>query len=818
MIPFAPAPLARSLLDALLESSPDAVAGLSLDGSLVAWSAGAEQMFGYSASEILGAPASVLVPTERRAELTAVLNAARRGERVAPFDTEWRRHDGTPVALSVSACPMKDERGRLSGAAVVGRSATARRQAEDELRLSWERTIRLQGALTRMTRAQSRQGHDVGGMLQEILELVAAALRVERVGLWRFSPDRAVLRCEGLFERGPGRHSSGGVLKVDDFLGYFRAVADSEVIAADFADRDPLTRDLAEAYLRPLGITSMLDAPLQVGGVLEGVLCHEHVGPPRHWHPDEQMFAVAAVNLVALALEHESLRMSEERHRDLLESANDLIQSVDEQGRVVYANRAWRQALGYPAEGTDVFEVIAPEFRDSCREVLRRAIAGGGPLRVETVFVAKDGRRIAVEGNVTGNPANGKPGMSLGIFRDITERKRAEETLREANRRLEETVLELRRTQHLVIQQERLRALGQMAAGMAHDFNNVLVPIQGFSDLLLSDPGVLADVRRSRDYVLLIRTAAQDAARIVARLRDLYGPPSRGDTFLPVRLDLVAAQAVALARPKWKDEALAGGRTIEVVPDLLPVPPVPGLESDLRQVVTNLVFNAVDAMPRGGKITLRTRQEGGDVLLEVRDTGVGMTAEVRHRCLEPFFTTKQGRGSGLGLSIAHSVLRRHGGSIEVDSEPGVGTGVTLRVPTGGAVRPAEPGAAPDRPRSLHLLAVDDDPTVLKVLEALLGAEGHTVETAGDGQEALERFAAGRFDLVISDQAMPRLNGWQLAEAIQKVAPGKPFLLLTGFAGEAAESGRVSGRPIQVLEKPVTLQMLREALARVTRVP
>ena len=414
-----------------------------------------------------------------------------------------------------------------------------------------------------------------------------------------------------------------------------------------------------------------------------------------------------------------------------------------------------------------------------------------------------------VKGQVDGN-------LLSRAVRYAIERKRAEEALQESNRRLEEALAELKATQQQVLQQERLRALGQMASGIAHDFNNALSPIMGYSDLLLDVPEHFDDKEKVTRYLRIINTASQDAASVVRRLREFYRVREDDEISVPVNVNHLVEQVITLTQPRWKDQALASGITIGIKTDLEQLPLVAGNEAEIREVLTNLIFNAVDAIPKSGTITFRTRSNGDHVVLEVSDTGTGMTDEVRQRCLEPFFSTKGQRGTGLGLSMVYGIIQRHYGKLAIESAPGQGTTFIIHLPlhTGQAVedRSQEPDA-PARP--LRVLVVDDEPPVREVVTAYLTGDGHSVETATDGRGGLEKFLAGWFDVVVTDQGMPEMAGDQLAAAIKRVAPNKPVILLTGFGDLIIAAGERTGDVDLILSKPVTLAALREALAKVT---
>lgn len=399
-----------------------------------------------------------------------------------------------------------------------------------------------------------------------------------------------------------------------------------------------------------------------------------------------------------------------------------------------------------------------------------------------------------------------------GSAENLTRRRLAERDLREVNRELEKALAELKATQQQVIQQERLRALGQMASGIAHDFNNTLTPILGFSDLLLEKPGLLENQKDTRQFLGYLRTAARDAANVVERLRQFYRPLEQDEKFAVVDLNALARQVVLLTEPKWRGQSQAKGATVYVKTNLQSIPAVAADESALREVLTNLIFNAVDAMPAGGEITLETAAESECSVLRVRDSGMGMTEEVRQRCLEPFFSTKGENGTGLGLSMVYGIIERHRGTIEVVSAPGEGTTFTIRLPiaTGAVVQPLAPVDA--KPiAALNVLVVDDELPVREVISAYLRSDGHDVTTANSGREGLEQFAARPFDLVVTDRAMPEMSGDQMAGFIKQVRPEMPIVLLTGFGALIEVTGEQPKDVDVVLNKPVTLRALRQTI-------
>lgn len=383
---------------------------------------------------------------------------------------------------------------------------------------------------------------------------------------------------------------------------------------------------------------------------------------------------------------------------------------------------------------------------------------------------------------------------------------------------------ELHRTQQMVLKQERLRALGQMASGIAHDINNAISPVALYTESLLEkEPGLSS---RARGHLQTIQRAIDDVAETVARLRQFYRPRDSQEESGPIELNPLVSQVLDLTRVRWRDMAQKAGIAIDVAIDLQDdLPRVQAVEGEIREALTNLVFNAVDAMPEGGILTLRTGIHFGadgseQVEVEVRDTGVGMNEEVRRLCLEPFFTTKGDRGTGLGLPMVYGAMQRNGAVVEIDSSPGQGTAVRLVFPKAGAQAPLDTDwgsldAAEVAP-SMQLLLIDGDPLLLRSLADVLEAEGHRVTTASGGQEGIEAFDAALalgapFEAVMTDLGMPGVDGRQVARSVKSKSPATPVVMLTGWGRRMTEDGELPAHVDHLLGKPPTLSQLRVVL-------
>jgi signal transduction histidine kinase/ActR/RegA family two-component response regulator/HAMP domain-containing protein len=393
---------------------------------------------------------------------------------------------------------------------------------------------------------------------------------------------------------------------------------------------------------------------------------------------------------------------------------------------------------------------------------------------------------------------------------------------------LQQAYDDLRQTQQVVMQEERLRALGQMASGIAHDINNALSPVSLYTESLLETEANLSP--RARGYLETILRAVEDVAQTVARMREFYRKRESQLTLSPVDVNQLAQQVLDLTRARWSDMPLQKGHVINTKIELAPgLPSVMGVESEIREALTNLVFNAVDAMPEGGTLTLRTRlidigeTKNGGVAIEIADDGAGMDEETRRRCMEPFFTTKGERGTGLGLAMVFGMVQRHSAELELDSAPGQGTTARLvfTLPATILTAAAAPATAAKPASRLHLLLVDDDPVLLKSLRDALETDGHSVTTATGGKEGIETFQASvghakPFAAVITDLGMPYVDGRKVAVAIKEASAETPVILLTGWGQRLIADNDIPSGVDRVLSKPPKLREVREALAALCR--
>ncbi len=376
---------------------------------------------------------------------------------------------------------------------------------------------------------------------------------------------------------------------------------------------------------------------------------------------------------------------------------------------------------------------------------------------------------------------------------------------------------ELRRTEERLAQSERLRALGELASGVAHDFNNLLASILGHAQLLLAEP--LAP--RVAEELRVIERAALDGATSVRRLQG-FAQTNRALPDMAVDLGEIIAESLAITRPRWRDAPQSRG--VEIVVSHKPgaVPPFAGDGPALRDLATNLVLNALDAMPQGGRLLLRTATLAPEhsplgtrtALLEVSDTGVGMSPETQARVFDPFFTTKGPRGTGMGLTMVYGIVQRHQGQVHLSSEPGRGTTFSIYLPARPAPNATAPAAVAATPLQgpRQVLVVDDDETVRRVLVRQISRLGHVVAEAASGEAALSLLSANHYDLICTDLGMPGMSGWELIARARQLDGELQTVLVTGWGEQIdQETARVRGADA-VVAKPFDLLRLRQVLA------
>jgi PAS domain S-box-containing protein len=810
----------------IVDTALDAVIAINRQGAITEWNPQAEAMFGWQRADALGRELAELVIPERYREphrrgmrrllATGVANVLDKRIELSAI-----RRDGVefPIELSITRIQYAGDE-YFSG---FVRDISARKAAEAELRASEARLRTLAESLPNLVwtcRADgwcdylSRQWTDYTGRPeQEQLgtgwaeqlhpddrrnaerEWAAAVLhksaydaefRIRRHdGVYRWFKTRAI----------PLLDSRGQVVK------WFGSNTDIEDYKfAEIRMRTQLQRlDLLDRTTRAIG--SRLDAPSILQIVVRSLEDHLAV--------DLACACLASADKSALTVSCIGARgVQTAKEIGLLEEAR-----ID----------ATENGLGRCMRGAVVYE---PDLA-SVESAFGKRLANSGLGSV--VFAP-----IAVEGSVFGVliAASRKPQRFTSgdceFLRQLGEHLALAIQQAELYTSLERAYEDIRSTQKEMLQHERLRALGQMASGIAHDINNALSPAALYIQLLLERETSLSGPVRQQ--LGIVEQAIQDVSHTVARVREFYRPQQAHTEEAPVSVNRLLEQVIQLTRARWLDMPQERGIVIQMQREFSPATPdILGVESEIRDAVTNLILNAVDAMPAGGRVTVRSRamaqpdreSSAALVAVEVIDNGIGMDEQARARCMEPFFTTKGERGTGLGLAMVYGTVQRHGGEIEIESRPGQGT--TVRLLFQALSKPGMQTAVarePERARPLRILLIDDDPLVLEACKSVLEKDGHTIVTAEGGATGIDTFrqaCAGtqRFDLVVTDLGMPYVDGRQVAAAVKAVEPNRPVIMLTGWGHRLRAADEIPEFVDRVLGKPPKLQDLRTALLELT---
>jgi len=631
-----------------------------------------------------------------------------------------------------------------------------------------------------------------------------------------------------------------------------RAVASADV----FNDPAILLSDEVRAAMRHTGAGAVLAVPLRAKGRVIGTLALGDV-PGRVFSEAEAVLLQAFADQAALALENAQLYEQNSRQVDELSVLLELSRAVTGQlDRTALLSAIHSQVLRV-LDASNMAIVLRDEERGDL-EVVLRVVDGVPDIRTPLRHPARTGLMSAVletgeairtddydaecaRRGVTPLATVPEAKHWLGVPMTTGEMVIGVLTLRsrahpfgEADERLLSSIGhlaalalrsarlfeertraygELASAQDQLVRTEKLRALGEMASGVAHDFNNLLASILGRAQLTLQrlqDPQL-------RKWLQVIERAALDGAQTVRRLQE-FTRTRRDQPFVAVDLNEVVRGALEITQSRWREEAHSRGVNVEVHTSFGSLPTVAGDPAELREAMTNLILNAVDAMPTGGSLTLTTKVENNLIVVTVEDTGVGIPEAIRGKIFDPFFTTKGPQGTGLGLSMTYGILSRHGARITVDSHEG--HGATFRLTFAPGVVPDverhPPAEAPPPGVSLRCLVIDDEAEVGRVLGDVLLTSGHRVTVLADGAEAIAQLRAEPFDLVFTDLAMPRVSGWQVAQAVKQIAPAVPVVLVTGFGVELTAEERQTHGVEMVLEKPLKIADILDAVARAAR--
>jgi PAS domain S-box-containing protein len=561
----------------------------------------------------------------------------------------------------------------------------------------------------------------------------------------------------------------------------------------------------------PIG--SLLCAPLIFRGKVLGVINLSHTQPYAFGENKRRVMELLCAfvsSFIGSAIDYIKMK-DQEKFRAMFEGVKLSILLIDSKtSKIVDCNNHTEGWLGYGKKeliGTDdFFCILSNECRRKASEVLNGIIEKNNSEFHELSFVKKDGSTTIAETNGTVISFQEKDIIQLTV-RDVTEKKEMEATL---------------------LRSEKLKALGELAGGVAHDFNNVLAAIMGRAQLLkmnsetlIGKQGKEKSIGTMKKGLDMIEKAARDGAETVRRIQEFSRKGDHDTYFMSVDVNKVVEEALEITKVRWKNEADSKGIKIDVQKMFSSLPFVAGSVSELREVFTNLIHNAIDAMPQGGKLTIKTFKQDGHIAVKVEDTGIGIPEIIRNNIFDPFFTTKGPQSAGLGMSVSYGIINRHGGAITVDSVEDQGTSVAVKFPElkkAGEVenRGEKAKRISGKQKKSKILVIEDEKGVRLLLEDILTDVGHEVEAASNGSQGVEIFKKNRFDMVFTDLGMPGMSGWQVAKEIKKVSKQTPVALITGWEVQLNNSELKKSGVDLVINKPFrveqVIQLVRDGMA------
>ncbi|WP_294386997.1 PAS domain S-box protein [Prosthecobacter sp.] len=762
------------------------------------------RLTGYSPGEVIGRSPRFLQGPETDRGALGRIRAALAGHKPVKEELINYTKSGEAFCLEIDIVPISDAGGRTTHFAAIQRDISARKEAEQKLLRANRRYSEQRRTLARLMKGGLMQAPRPDEAFREITELIADVMKVERVSIWRFSSDRSSIFCHALFEASSRYHSAGLELLERDFPSYFAALAHNELISADDAVHDARTCEFANSYLRPLGITSMLDAPLHVGGQLAGVLCHEHIGPPRTWGEEEQSFAVSLANFISLLLAQWEHRQSEEKLRQqasLLDKANDAILVRELDHTVTYWNKSAEKLYGWTSEealGRKVSELIykdTSQFDEQTAKVLT-----DGEWKGEIRQSGKHGEDLMIEAHWTlVRDPEGRPKSILSINTDITRKKLLEDQ---------------------IYRSQRMESIGTLAGGVAHDLNNILTPIMMAVDLLKKKEASDTDHESLDSIAANARRGAEMIRQLLSFAKGVEGR----------RLPVSVSEALQEVR-RFVRDSFPKNITLKVHSDE-DLEPIAGDPTQLHQVLLNLCVNARDAMPTGGELKITAQNievdaqyaaayldatPGQHIMITVEDNGAGMTSDVMDKMFEPFFTTKEiGKGTGLGLSTSLAIIKSHGGFVAASSQPGKGSRLAVYLPTGQfgtLVPPATEHEPTPEGAGEVVLVVDDEASVRDITRRTLESHGYRVLLASDGAEAVSVYSnhQNEIALVLTDMMMPVMDGLQTIQVLTKIDPAVRIIAASGVLSPEGQVQAAKAGIVHFLAKPYDARTMLRAL-------
>jgi len=727
------------------------------------------------------------------------------------------RKDGKVIPVEENIFLVYDKKGEIIASAAIIRDITEREKTEQELKKHHDHLDEL--VKDRTTELEER-GHQLREVNQRLVvndrDLKSANEQLEASNQQLRASEISLVESERSFRRLVETMNEGlvvmddtcGISYVNEKICLMTGYAKDELEGSFIGDFLEKEDEKSEAVMKVLLSEKGSDdiTSYEVEWIKKDKNKMSVIISPEPIIENENFVGNFAVitDVTAIKEAESSVRESRDFLENIFKTTRDGIVVTDMSGKIIRTNDSVERLFGFTKDemlGRAMTELMPEgnEYREVGKNFSKDLNAKGFFDSSETFFRKKNGDVLPFECSISlVKNLDGQVTAAVAILRDISERKKMEQQF---------------------LRTEKLSSIGELAGGVAHDFNNVLSAILGRAQLLMRE---IEKVKEDKDFVKLfnqtneslkvIERASLDGADTVKRIMKFARKEKEGE-FAAINFIDILNDAIAFTRPRWKNQAQARGISFEIIKD---IPSsslyVSGNESELREVITNILNNAFDAMPEGGDILIRAAMEDDFVLIELSDTGKGIEKEEIDKIFDPFFTTKGPKSTGLGMSVSYGIIKQHGGMITVNSIKGEKTTFTIKLPPAeGTVVKKESFEAVTVQKKIDILIIEDEEIVRNVLEEILISEGHNTFTAQDGEQGLDIFSKKKFDLVITDLAMPGMTGWQVATEIKKADENMPVILTTGWELIPSEEDSDKKNVDIIVKKPFTVNSLTKAV-------
>jgi PAS domain S-box-containing protein len=723
-------------LQRILETSVDGIMIVDASDCIVQINSAIEMMLGHRRDEIVGKYIWELIPRDQgyyETTMRMVSDLKKKGK-ISGVEQTWKKKDGTLFHVELNLSMVEDLKGNQTGSLLCIRDITDKKKAEKELKGTKE-------------------------FLEKVIETIGDGLLICDEKGKILSVNTALERMYGFTRKQMiGQHTSMFTLMEAKTL------------------RKEILKRISELFEK--GNVSYESVFKGKDGRLVDVECNNSMirGDDGNYMAGVSIFRDISERKKAA----KEIREAKEFLERVIENSRDGILITDEKGHIISANSVIEQLSNFKKEEllgkhVSILTIKDKEVREKIIEKTAELFEKGF-ANYESVHKLKDGSIITFDCiSSLVKDDKGNPIAGVSILRDTTEKRKMEEQLR---------------------QSEKLKSLGELAGGVAHNFNNILAVILGRTQLLKRNtetaPGkqerrrLANELRKSLE---IIEKASLDGADTVRRIQEFSRERSDDKKYTVINLNEVIERTLEFTKVRWHDEAGSKGIKIHIAKELTPLPSLVGSASELREVFINLINNALDAMPQGGKITIRTFTDNGHVVSVVEDTGVGIPRDILDNIFDPFFTTKGAQFSGLGMSSSYGIINCHHGAITADSIEGKGTRFTIKLPVleerveeEGKVKPLS-----GEVEKATILVIDDEEDVRELISDILTNSGHEVVIADDGINGIQLFKDKKFDLVFTDLGMPGMSGWQVAKEIKAMSRKVPVAVITGWDIELKKS-------------------------------